>query len=181
MNASRRRATGFSLVEVLVSIVVLSIGLLGAAQMLLVAVRGSSEAAAFGSAVGLARELAEKTRLNAGATAGAYVADSRSPVAGGGGCTGSGAPCSAAQLAQWDLREWQARVSGALPDARFVVCFDDQPWNAGAGEYRWACGSAGASLVVKLGWTPRIGLKVQRAGAPPMLVMQLPAGAAGDV
>ncbi|SFP46105.1 type IV pilus modification protein PilV [Variovorax sp. 770b2] len=192
MASTKHRAAGFSLVEVLVSIVVLSVGLLGTIGMLLASVRTGNETATFTAALNLARELSEKVRMNKGVAArndaaNAYlVEDWREGAApgaasAGGACVASGAACSTADLATWDMSEWKRRIAKALPDARLSVCFDEAPWNAAADEYTWACSQTGHTLVVKLGWTPRTvrSAKVQSSAAP-RLVMQLVAGHAHD-
>ncbi|MDH6166177.1 type IV pilus assembly protein PilV [Variovorax boronicumulans] len=192
MASTKHRAAGFSLVEVLVSIVVLSVGLLGTVGMLLASVRTSNESATFTAALNLARELSEKARMNKGVAArndagNAYlVEDWRADAASGAAsavtaCVGRDAACSTADLAAWDMSEWKRRIARALPDARLSVCFDEAPWNAAADEYTWACSKTGRTVVVKLGWTPRagIGAKAQPSSAP-RLVMQLVAGQVHD-
>jgi type IV pilus assembly protein PilV len=192
MASMKHRAAGFSLVEVLVSIVVLSVGLLGMVGMLLASVRTGNETATFTAALNLARELSEKARMNKGVAArndaaNAYLVEDwregAAPDAAsvGSACVASGAACSTADLATWDMGEWKRRIAKALPDARLSVCFDEAPWNAAADAYTWACSDTGHTLVVKLGWTPRTlrSAKVQ-APAAPRLVMQLVAGRAHD-
>lgn len=191
MAISRRAATGFSLVEVLVSIAVLSVGLLGSIGMLLTAVRTGKEAATFAAAVNLARDLSEKVRMNPGVAArndaantylvASWTADAGTGAAPG-GCAAAGAACDPESLAAWDMSEWKGRVAKALPGARLSVCFDDKPWNASAGEYAWPCSGSGRNVVVKLGWVPHAdaadakhGGKPQRE-LPPRLVMQLVSG-----
>lgn len=191
MASTKHLAAGFSLVEVLVSIVVLSLGLLGTIGMLLASVRTGNETATFTAALNLARELSEKARINKGLaakndTTNAYlVEDWRAGSApgapeAGAACVAAGASCTPAGLAAWDMRDWTRRVAKALPDARLSVCFDDAPWNATAGEYTWACSNTGHTMVVKLGWTPRTGSEKPRSSAPPRLVMQLVAGQVHD-
>ncbi|MBJ2158043.1 type IV pilus modification protein PilV [Variovorax sp. IB41] len=195
MASKKHRAAGFSLVEVLVSIVVLSVGLLGMVGMLLASVRTGNETATFTAALNLARELSEKARMNKGVAArndavNAYLVDdwregaapdAASGAFTGSACVGSGASCSTADLATWDMGEWKRRIAKDLPDARLSVCFDEAPWNAAADAYTWACSETGHTLVVKLGWTPRTlrSAKVQPSAAP-RLVMQLVAGQAHD-
>lgn len=188
--ASRKHfSTGFSLVEVLVSIVVLSVGLLGTMGMLLAATRTSNEAATFTAAVNLVRDLSEKARMNKGVAArndaaNAYLVErwveGAAPGAAGPSCATVGAPCNAAQLAAWDMREWKQRVAAVLPDARVSVCFDDAPWSEAADAYVWPCSHAGRSVVVKLGWTPRGAAVADNATPPPRLVMQLVPGQSDD-
>jgi type IV pilus assembly protein PilV len=181
---------GFSLVEVLVSIVVLSLGLLGSIGMLLTAVRTGKEAATFTAAVNLARDLSEKVRMNPGVAARSdaantylvanWTVDSDAPAAAGGGC--AAAACNPEGLAAWDMSEWKRRVAKALPGARLSVCFDDKPWNASAGEYEWECSETGPNVVVKLGWVPHADVADSKHDGepqkerPPRLVMQLVSG-----
>ena len=190
MTTTRRSGMGFSLVEVLVSVALLSIGLLGATGMLLRAVRAGKEAATFNAAVGLVRDLSEKVRMNQGVAAGhgaanSYLVDRSADGAGTsaaitGGCAAPGAACDAAGLAAWDSDEWMRRVAKALPGARVRVCFDDAPWNAAAAEYAWTCSQTGRNLVAKLGWVSHADaaqIQPQRE-LPPRLVMQLASGGA---
>ncbi|WP_431130795.1 type IV pilus modification protein PilV [Variovorax paradoxus] len=191
MTTLRRSGAGFSLVEVLVSVAVLSIGLLGAVGMLLAAVRAGKEAATFNAAVGLVRDLSEKVRMNPGVSAGngaantyliEHSADSAAVSPAIGGCAAPGATCDAAGLAAWDVDEWTRRVAKALPGVRVRVCFDDKPWNAAAGEFAWRCSQSGRSLVAKLGWASHADGSIGKQKGepqrelPPRLVMQLVSG-----
>jgi type IV pilus assembly protein PilV len=179
MASTKHRGAGFSLVEVLVSIVVLSVGLLGAMHMLLASVRASNEAATFTAALNLVRELSEKARMNTGAPANAYLVESwteadAGTAAVGPGCAAAGVACSPAQLAAWDMQEWKRSVASALPDARLSICVDDALWNEAADAYAWACSHAGHNVVVKLGWMPRNAVsKTPALQSAPRLVMQL--------
>ncbi|MGJ7541799.1 type IV pilus modification protein PilV [Variovorax sp. LT1R16] len=185
MTCSKRLAGGFSLLEVLVSVLVLSAGLLGAAGMLLTSLRSASESAVFSAAVDLARDLSEKLRANPGIAARNDPANAYLLALGAGdaapasalACVGE-ASCTAAQLAAWDVHEWALRVQVALPEARLVVCFDEA--FARAEDDVWACTHAGRTLAVKLGWAPRVGHKADGAAPPPRLVMQLSPGHDGD-
>lgn len=193
MVSTKQRLAGFSLVEVLVSIFILSVGLLGAIGMLLASVRTGNEAATFTAALNLARELSEKARMNKhiatkNDAGNAYLVEdwrvdaALDPVGGGAACVASGARCSPTDLAAWDMREWKHRVGKALPDARVSVCFDEAPWNAAAAEYTWTCSKTGQTVVVKLGWTPRTGGEKPTASLPlpPRLVIQLVSGQSHD-
>jgi prepilin-type N-terminal cleavage/methylation domain-containing protein len=92
------RSRGFTLVEVLVSLAVLSVGLLGAAGMLLASLRGLADAQREIAATGLLQDLAHRIRLNA---AGRAAYDSTSAVR---ACDGA-EPCGAAERAAAD-RVW---------------------------------------------------------------------------
>lgn len=183
MASSRRAEKGFSLLEVLISIVVLGIGLLGAVGMLLAAVRSTNESGSFTTAVDLVRELSEKARINKNIAAhnndeNAYLVDdwkSGGALPGASAaCIGSTAACTKDALAAWDIRTWLERVDAALPEARVAVCFDDTPPGED-GQYAWPCSATGRNLVVKLGWAPRLLTEAEKDAAkrPPRVVMQL--------
>lgn len=186
MALSKRPAAGFSLVEVLVSIVVLSLGLLGVVGMLTTSVRSTSESGAFTAAVNLVRGLSEKARINkdlavrrgSSTEPNPYLIDvdvNSADAAKPNTCVGTGAVCNAKQLAAWDVHEWVIRVRETLPEAHVVICFDDAPTDdAKDDEYTWDCSKEGRNLVVKLGWVPRMGSKEEMgADRPPRVVMQL--------
>lgn len=185
---SRASSAGFSLLEVLVSIIVLTIGLLGAGGMLLTAMRSTNESGNFSSALNFARELSEKARVNKTISIKATSADNpylidwkagdATPGSGTAGSTCITSACTPAELAGWDVNDWVKRVNDTLPGARVVVCFDSDSWDDE--NYKWDCDSSGHNLVVKLSWTPRqtnaaLGDDVA-ASRPPRVVVQLVPG-----
>jgi len=97
---------GFTLLEVLVAIVVLSLGLLGAAAMQTTAIVGNTSAMNRTKAIGLAEEMVDRIRVNAGSTPNIYD-----------GINTSGA-CGGAEPALGDCTQWQARLQASwLPNA----------------------------------------------------------------
>jgi type IV pilus assembly protein PilV len=159
-----RRTHGFSLVEVLISVAILSFGLLGMVGMQAVALQGSRDARLQSDAVSLARELAEMLRGNKDvallASGTPYLGSFMSPLASSSvsHCLDAGAPACAntSAVASAEMTEWLARVDDALPGARVTVCIDAQPYDAG-GLPRWSCvpGDPGAPVSIKIGWTRR--------------------------
>ena len=159
---------GFSLVEVLVSIVVLSFGLLGMVGMQAAALKSNREARLQSSAVVLARELADMMRSNS--SEGVLTAANGNPYLGSfnsvplaattptyclnvaAGTTACAAPPSH-DIGNAQMTEWLARVDAELPGARVNVCFDTAPFDAN-GLPQWAC-TAGTDgvIVIKIGWT----------------------------
>ncbi len=149
-------ARGFTLLEVLVAIVVLSFGVLGAVGLQAAALQANKEARYQSSAVALGRELGDLMRGNKdiAITTGAgnpYLIDYAGtlPTA-----NPACAPCvSPTEVAEFNMRDWLARVSDAVPGARVVVCFDAQPYSGTDGVPQWACTNDGGLAVVKIGWT----------------------------
>ena len=165
---SNMAEAGFSLIEVLVAIIILSIGMLGAVGMQAAALQSNKETRNQAIATTLGRELAEKMRGNNAiaiktlAAENPYLFDitlSAPPPMPSGliscGTTGCTSPLN---LATWDVFDWQQRVQAALPSPRVRVCFDGEPFDS-AGNARWACsvpaggGAGGDVAVLKISWT----------------------------
>jgi type IV pilus assembly protein PilV len=154
---------GFSLLEVLISIIILSFGLLGMVGLQAAALQANRDARVQSSALGLARELAEMMRGNkdiALLTSGnPYLGDFSSPLtaASPSYClnVASGAPSCASNtdIANAQITEWLARVDAELPAARVIVCVDSQPFVNGMPT--WTCNPTGTGVatVIKIGWT----------------------------
>ena len=163
---SKRRETGFSLIEVLVSIVILGIGMLGAAGLQLATLRSNHFTAQASVATQLVRDYEEITQMlrsaaissseGTSALSGLDTATADSSTIPN--CQTTTATCDSGQLATFMLNEWKARVTTQLPGGRAVVCRDSAPKDtsgAGAGLYHWACDDQGDMLMVKIGWTGR--------------------------
>lgn len=162
-NIQRRsRTTGFSLIEVLVALVVLSFGLLGMVGMQAMALQNNREARLQSVAVDLARELAEMMRGNKNistlGTANPYFGDfsgtSLAPATRS-SCLSIGSGCSdTTEVARAEMTEWLARVESNLPGARVKICLDSAPYSA-TGLPQWPCTSNAATyvMVVKIGWS----------------------------
>lgn len=185
-------AGGSSLVEVLVSLLLLALGLLGASILQLHSLRARHESALLSAGAQLAAGMAERMRANSvlmhGPDAGnpylnvAYAADDADAGGGAPDCFGAAA-CGAAELAQFDIAEWKQQLHAALPGARLHICRDTSVWDAAAQGLHWACsGGKGAPIVIKLGWRVR-----QPDGSPadnaageslPRLAFQLGGGGA---
>jgi len=116
----RRRQAGFSMIEALVAVLVLSFGLLALAGFQLRVLSDSVGANNQNIAVQLAGDMADRIRANpvAGAVSSSpYVADWSAASASqpDPSCAGATASCTAPQLAAHDLWNWKRRVAGALP------------------------------------------------------------------
>jgi len=161
---------GFSLTEVLVSVLVLAIGIVGAAGMQLTALRTSRQSMRQSVASELATEMADRIRASGAVLksgdgdspfAGIDYSASAEPVATSMDCQGSRASCDLSQMARFEIHEWEQRLKTALPKARAKICRDANPWDSAMRSYKWECDSStaisgAASLVVKIGWPTEI-------------------------
>lgn len=167
---------GFSLIEVLVAVVVLSFGLLGMVGVQAFAMQANRDSRQQAQAASLARELSELMRnnnivaLQTITSANPYLFDSSTgPI--DESCLGvanAATGCAdTTSVAKSEMMDWLIRVNQALPGARIVVCFDRNPYDS-AGLPRWGCDSSNAAVertaVIKLGWT-RNSLDRSKTGA----------------
>lgn len=149
MNCSR--INGFSLVEVLVTILVLSIGLLGLAKLQFWGVKHTGSAYYRTQATALANEMVERIRANPKGIAGGYATAAESCDRASFNCSSPPAvdcvssSCSRAELAIADLYEVACGVGGAgdgngvddtLPAGKIgIACSDDE--SCGVVEVCW--------------------------------------------
>lgn len=142
----RPRARGFSLVEVLVALVVLSVGLLGIAKMQALALSSTSVAGMRALAAVEANSIADSMHVNRGFWAASnasglvvsIVGDTPSiTTAGPNGFAGpvlpyvdcaSNFPCDGPTVAGYDLQRWADALSKLLPgDQATIACNTSDP------------------------------------------------------
>jgi type IV pilus assembly protein PilV len=118
---------GFSMIEVLVTLLIISLALLGTAGLQAYSMRLNQGGQFRSLAVFLAADLAERMEANkAAATAGSYVVTSTTGAAylAGAAATSSACvtgACSAAALATYDLSQWQSAVAATLPQSSWSI------------------------------------------------------------
>ena len=161
LKHSARQVRGFSLIEVLVALVVLSIGLMGIASMQVVGLQFNQQALTTTRAVELAADMADRIRANPGATndittpGDAYNVGFAPPSAAPatncsdrlGNTVGAFTACSNVQLARYDIWEWkttlQAATGSGLADG------------LGAVTYTWNADRQLAVYVIDISWSER--------------------------
>lgn len=105
--------SGFSLIEVLASMLVISIGLLGILGLFINGVKTTDEAYLRSQAVLLAYDLADRIRANPSASADYYLTASATLITPSNDCISQ--ICSTTQLAEADLYDWKNQVTDTLP------------------------------------------------------------------
>jgi len=144
----RKQQSGFTLIEVLVSALILAVGIVGVAGLQGVSLRSNQSAFMRSQATAFAYDLADRMRSNVpGANAGSYDPATATVVA---GC-GSVAGCTSQQLAQNDLAEWNTAITTYLPMGQGFVCVDSTPYD-GTGPADPQCDGVGTQFSIKIWW-----------------------------
>jgi type IV pilus assembly protein PilV len=147
-------SNGFTLLEVLIAVLILSIGLLGIAGLQAKGLQFNHSAYLRTQATFLAYDIADRMRANmVGVTAGNYNAGAANADA---QCiTAGSALCSTSDMAGHDLSEWNAALASALPGGNGIVCIDayvntEVSTSSGSAD----CGTgASTQYAIKIWWT----------------------------
>ncbi len=145
------RQAGFTLMEVLITAIILSVGLLGLAGLQFNALRSNQSAAQSTLAVLRAIDGADRLRSNtAGVAAGHYDSLTGDPD-GDPGCIGDEDGCESNRLAEYDYWAWSEQNT-ALPEGQGVICLDSSP-NDGTSKEENGCEGEGTNVfAVKIWW-----------------------------
>jgi type IV pilus assembly protein PilV len=111
-HRTQRSVRGFSLVEALVALVVLSIGMLGIAALHVESLRSGRTALTRTTAVALAADMADRIRANRTAKLEYEVAATSADT--NAKCNPAGAGCTPAELAKHDKAVWLGTISGRV-------------------------------------------------------------------
>jgi len=161
MIANSRHNTaqsGVSLIEVLVALVLISIGLLGISASQLTSLKLTLSAYQRSQATVLANDIADRLRANiseAEKTSSKYLTAIPNGVNHGTDCVSyTGAlsnSCTSEDMAEQDVFDWQQRIAQELNGVG-IICRDNSP-NDGSSAVSHSCDALAASpLVIKLWW-----------------------------
>ncbi|MEE4361500.1 MAG: type IV pilus modification protein PilV [Pseudomonadales bacterium] len=112
------RQQGFSLIEVLVAVLIVSVGILGVAGLQLVSLQNNTSALLRTQAFQAAYDIIDRARANPDGDY-AIAMDDDAPAA----VDCEGGACTAAQMRNYDVNTWLTTVAADLPlgDGEFVV------------------------------------------------------------
>lgn len=117
---TQRRQSGFSLVEVLIALVVMSVGMLGIAGLYVQSMQAGRTSMFRHHAVTLAGDVADRIRANP--IAGVAYSSAIDAV-GSNNCMLSGTTCAAAEMAANDIWLWQEQANRTLPNGDVAIVF----------------------------------------------------------
>ncbi len=153
---SNKTTRGFSLLEVLIALFILSIGLLGIAVLQTMGIRFNSQSLQRTQATYLAYDIIDRMRANrVEQLAGTYSNVDTSPSAPGSSknypspatnCIGN--PCTTAQLAAFDLDQWEDNVERLLTGGVGLITPDAAIANRYSVIVRWVENDDDFSLTI---------------------------------
>ncbi len=151
---------GFTLVEALISVVIMSIGLLGVAALQTRSLGSTNISSKRSQAILLAGDLADRMRANRVAADTTDASHYANIGAADNACravhynhTHNAASCTAVQLAADDLADWNAQIAAILPAGSGVVCRDTTPNDGAVGAA--ACDGNGNAFAIKIFWSEK--------------------------
>jgi type IV pilus assembly protein PilV len=120
----RNKQHGFTLIEILITIIILAIGLLGLAGMQLQGMRFNHSAYLRTQASLYAYDMLDRMRSNrtTALTTGAYLIGVDEEVSMATNCTTNN--CTGSQMANFDLAEWKVEVQN-LPEGKGGISFEE--------------------------------------------------------
>jgi type IV pilus assembly protein PilV len=138
-SAAQRRQSGFTLLEILVSLLLIAIGVLGTAGLQALSLKINQGGQLRSQAVVLGLDFVERVEANNVATIAGKYAPATYPTSYAKDC--AAAYCTTDELATYDLVEFKARVDQHLPNATVTVSMT---------------GSGPFTYTIRIDWVERI-------------------------
>ncbi len=110
---------GFTLIEVLIALIIMSVGMLGIAGLYVHSMQAGRTSLFRHNAVILAGDVADRIRANprAGAAYAGAGADNN--------CVAGGVDCTAAEMAAHDIFLWDQQAAATLPNGDVAIVYDN--------------------------------------------------------
>ena len=121
-NQISKRQTGVGLIEVLVALLVLTIGILGMVALQTKALQFSQESVYTSQALMMAYEMTDRMRANRGSEDD-YLVDYGTAVTASTNCESS--TCSSSQMAEFDTSLWKDAIAANLPEGDGEIAVDN--------------------------------------------------------
>jgi type IV pilus assembly protein PilV len=138
-----RHAIGFTLIEVLVSMVILALGLLGLASLQGISLKNNQDAFLFSQANAVAYEMSDRIKVNRQG----WVTIPTPAATCATGCDSAAASCTTSQMAAYDYCYWQQKALTVLSTGATAV-ITKSPMAGSA-----TCTGSSASLCLTMTWS----------------------------
>ena len=116
---ARNKHTGFSLVEVLIALIIMSVGMLGIAGLYVHSMQAGRTSVLRHNAVTLAGDIADRIRANPRAGAAYALAGANN------NCVDGGVDCTIGEMAANDIWLWDQQAAAMLPNGQVNVVFNN--------------------------------------------------------
>ena len=118
-NINKRRLAGFSLIEVLIALVIMSVGMLGIAGLYVQSIQAGRTSLLRHNAVTLAGDVADRIRANP------LAADAYLGTGADNSCVAAGISCSVPEMASHDIFLWRQQAQESLPAGDVTIAYDE--------------------------------------------------------
>jgi type IV pilus assembly protein PilV len=160
---SPRAHGGFTLLEVLVALLVLSIGLLGIGKLMMLSARANDSAYMRSQATALGYTILDAMRANRQQALGGGYDTNVVGVGASQNCVATAPGCTPAQQAQSDTWQWNQSLASALPAGSGTVVTATAPDNR--------TGASNVTATVTVTWSDKVAEQSFGAGAPTVSVV----------
>jgi type IV pilus assembly protein PilV len=142
---------GVTLLEVLIAILILSVGLLGSAGLQTIGLKSNVGASQRSAATLLAYEMADRMRANQVGVSGGYYKNTTATQQ---SACETAVGCLPQQMAQNDIYEWYQLIQTNLPNGVGYVCIDSSPMDGtgNASSTQQKCDGVGTTYAIKIWW-----------------------------
>lgn len=149
-------ASGFTMLEVLIAIVVVAFGLLGLAGLQVFALKNNQSASLRVAATNLTMDIVDRMKANyLGVINGSYNQPSTAAYTAFAPACTQNVGCPFNTMAGNDIAQWQQRLAATLPGGVGVICLDSTPDEAATPANPMCDGNGTASYAVKIWWYDR--------------------------
>jgi type IV pilus assembly protein PilV len=114
-----RRVSGFTLIEVLIAMVILSVGMLGIAGLYVTSMQAGRTSILRHNAVTLAGDIADRIRANPRAGPAYALAGANN------NCVDGGVDCTLGQMAAHDIFLWDQQAANTMPNGTVNIVFNN--------------------------------------------------------
>lgn len=114
-----KKQRGFSLVEVLIALIIMSVGMLGIAGLYVQSMQAGRTSMFRHQAVTLAGDVADRIRANP--TAGIAYEGAGVDF----NCVAAGIDCNEVEMASTDILQWAQQADESLPNGTVIITFDN--------------------------------------------------------
>jgi len=116
-----KKAGGFTLIEVLIAMVIMSVGMLGIAGLYVTSMQAGRTSILRHNAVTLAGDVADRIRANPRAAASYALADTGAPSP----CVALATNCTRDEMAANDIYLWSQQARDTMPNGTVAIVFNN--------------------------------------------------------